>query len=109
MNAQAFQGRGFKQEKPAQMGPPEYLRRALCSQKHVNSPAVDTDAHAHPWRIKSDAAPRTVTPVAIGAALDISLTRRITIRVPDNHAAPAVSAITSPALISDHANRLHEV
>jgi hypothetical protein len=109
MNAQAFQGRRFKQEKPEQMGPPEYLRRALCSQKQLNSPAVDTDAHAHPWRIKSDAATRTVIPVAIGAALDISLTRRITVRVPDNHAATAVSAITSPALIADHANRLHEV
>src|SRR5260370_4088866 len=73
-------------------------------------PTIVADAHAnaHAGCPDSDAGTRTVIPVTIGAALDVSLTRCITVRIPDDHAAAAAGPIASSVIVTDHAHRLHQ-
>src|SRR5258707_5951212 len=73
-------------------------------------PTIVADAHAnaHAGCPDSDAGTRTVIPVTIGAALDISLTRCITVGIPDDHAAAAAGPIASSVIVTDHAHRLHQ-
>lgn len=57
---------------------------------------------------EADAGTRTVIPVTIGTALDVSLARCVIVRVPNDHAAAAASAIASSLIITDHPHSLHE-
>jgi hypothetical protein len=81
-----------------------------CS-SFVDLPTIVVDAYtnADARRPEADAGPRTVIPTTIGAALDVSLARRIIVGVSDNHAAAAAGAIASSVLVTDQANLLHEI
>jgi len=71
----------------------------------VNLPAIaDTNANAYAGGPEADAGARTVVPIAIAAALDVSLARRIIVGIFDNHAAPAAGAIATSVLIADQPN-----
>src|SRR5258708_11404280 len=65
-------------------------------------------ANAHAGSADCDAGTRTGIPATIGAALDVSLARCVTVRIPDDHAAAAAGAIASSVIVADHAHRLHQ-
>src|ERR1700716_1223566 len=75
----------------------------------IDLPAIVADANAYAWRPEADAAARTVVPIPIATALDISLARRIVVGIVDNHAAAATGVIATAVLIADHADWLHEI
>src|ERR1700676_4800249 len=85
---------------------------AFCSPNGVSTdlPTVVADANtnAHAGSPKSDAGTRTIIPVTIAAAFDVTLARHVIIGIPNDHAAPATAAIAS-VLITDHANRLQQI
>src|SRR5882757_7235980 len=70
---------------------------------------ADTDTNAYTRCPEADAGARAVIPITIAAALDVSLARRITVGVPDDHAAAAACTIASSVLITDHANLLQQI
>src|SRR5258708_39320540 len=69
---------------------------------------ADAHANAHAGCPDSDAGTWTVIPVTIGAALDVSLTRCITVSIPDDYAADAMGPIASCVIVADHAHRVHQ-
>jgi hypothetical protein len=71
--------------------------------------AADTDAHAYAGRPEADAGTRTVIPITIAAALDVSLPRGIIVGILDDHAAAAAGLIATSVITADHADRLHEI
>src|ERR1700730_17173934 len=83
---------------------------AVLLPKSVALPTIVADAYsnADARRPEADAGTRTVIPVTIGTALNVSLARCVIVRVPDDHAAAAASAIAPSVIITDHAHRLHE-
>jgi hypothetical protein len=76
----------------------------------VALPTIVADAHtnADARRPEADAGTRTVIPVTIGTALDVSLARCVIVRIPDNDAAAATAAIASSVITTDHTHGLHE-
>ncbi len=71
----------------------------------VDLPAIaDTDANAYAGGPEADAGARTVVPITIATALDVSLARRIIVGIFDDHAAAAAGAIATPVLIADQPN-----
>ena len=71
----------------------------------VGLPAIVADAHAHAGGPEADAGKRTVIPVTMAAAFDVTLTRHVIVGVPNDHAA-AATAIASTAVITDQPNWL---
>src|SRR5215213_11769675 len=77
--------------------------------RQVDLPTIaDANAYANPGGAEAHAGARTVIPVAIASALDITLARRIAVRIPDNHPTAAAGAIASPIIVADHSDWLHE-
>src|SRR3984893_12386436 len=83
---------------------------AVLLPKSVALPTIVADAYynADARRPEADAGTRTVIPVTIGTALDVSFARCVIVRVPDDHAAAAASAIASSVITTDHTHGLHE-
>src|SRR6266566_119608 len=70
---------------------------------------VDADADAHAGSPESDAGPGAIVPIAIAAALDVALARRIiTIGIANDHAAAAAGAVASAVVVTDQSNLLHQ-
>jgi hypothetical protein len=76
----------------------------------VGLPAIvaDTHAHAHAAGPEADAGTRTVIPVTMAAAFDVTLTRHVIVGVPNDHAA-AATTIASTAVITDQPNWLQQI
>src|SRR6266480_766397 len=76
----------------------------------VDLPAIviDADTDAYARRPEADAGTRTLVPITVVTALDISLARRVTVGIPDDHTAAAAGPITASVLVADHANRLRQ-
>src|SRR3954469_14639630 len=74
-------------------------------------PAIvaDADADTHAGGPEADAGARTVIPVPIAALLDISLARRVIVRILHDDAAATAGPITLSILVADQANLLHEI
>src|SRR5882757_2939399 len=75
----------------------------------IDLPAIVADANAYAGCPEADAAARTIVPIPIATALDISLARRIVIGILDNHAAAAAGVIATSVLIADHADWLQDI
>src|SRR6266436_7864161 len=77
----------------------------------VGLPAIvaDADAHAHAGGPEADAGTRTVIPVTIAAAFDVTLARHVIVGIPNDHAAAATGAIASTAVITDQPNWLQQI
>src|ERR1700730_17190607 len=83
---------------------------AVLPPESVALPTIVADAYsnADARRPEADAGTRTGIPVPIVTALDVSLTRCVVIRIPDDDAAAAASAIASSVITTDHTHGLHE-
>ena len=77
--------------------------------RSVDLPAIAADADPNAHAGCPDAAgARTVVPIVVAAALDISLARRIIVGITDDHAAAAAGPIATSVFVADHANGLHQ-
>ena len=90
--------------------PKPWMRvRSVVDHETVTLLAVNANPDAYARCPEADASTRTVIPVMIAAALNVSLARSIIIRIFHDNAAPATGPIASAILVTDQANLPHKI
>jgi hypothetical protein len=90
--------------------PKPWMRvRSVVDHEMATLLAVNANPDAYARCPEADASTRTVIPVMIAAALNVSLARSIIIRIFHDNAAPATGPIASAILVTDQANLPHKI